>query len=229
MLVDSIDTKILSALKKREMHASLIAVVLNLPRTTVTYHLKRLNAFHKVESKNIGRKTVWRLAKARIHNKEHFKVFSGIDFHECYKTLFLLPKEALIYGVQGSQAGAAEFRNVPEYVIQDIHNMFKRRKILMRAVTNKKILGALESISDALRTSHTGRTQGVKLVDNLLMSHGELFVTKDFAILANPEKKRGVVIKEHAVVSLLYDFMSLFFTLSDQLDTFDLNAHLTRK
>lgn len=228
ILLDTIDTRVLSYIRKEEAHTSLIADELCIPRTNVAYRLRRLEKFGRVESKTVGRKTIWRLAKKREHNKELIREFAGTEYYECYKILFTLKKEDSLYVLQGIEAGRAEFKTIPHYLIEDIHRHYKRKKIIMHSVINKEILSVFSEISEHLRASHTGRVQNVRAIDSLFTSCGECFVSKDFLLIVNPQKKRGLLIKEADIVSLINDFMKLFFTFSDQLESIDLNRHLTK-
>lgn len=226
LILDTIDRQILSSLRKNKAHPSLIAKELRIPRTSVAYRLQRLKKFNRVESKIEGRKTVWKLTKKRAHNKELIHEFSGPEYYECYKILYTLPKLSALYILQGVEAGKAEFKTIPHYLIEDIHTMYRRRKIIMRAIVNKKILSVFDRISDQLKKSHLDRTQGIQLTDSLFTSSGELFVAKDFVLLVNPEKKRAVTIKDADIVMLMNDFMQLFYTLSDELEHLDLNKYI---
>ncbi len=228
LVLDVMDTKILSLLRQRRMHSSEMSRELGMPRTSIGYRLKRLASFKRVESKISGRKNLWQLTRARVHSKELFKIFTGSDFYECYKLLTTLPKDSVIYAAQGSEAGKGELRNIPHYFIEDMHRTLKRRNIRMHAIANKKLLEAFAGLQETLHTSHIGRPQGVKLVDRLFVSEGECFITKHFALFSNPTKKRAIIIKDSGVTVLLFDLMSLFFMLSDQIQTFDLNAYLSK-
>lgn len=229
ILLDTTDTRILSLIRKNETHASLIAKRLDTPRTSVAYRLRRLMNFGRIESRIDGRKVLWRLSKRREHNKELIREFSGTGYYECYKILFTLKKEESLYVLQGIEAGRAEFKTIPHYLIEDIHRHYKRKKIIMHSVINKKILSVFDEITEHMRTSHRGRVQNVRAVDSLFTSCGECFVSKSFILIVNPQKKRGLLIKEGDIVSLISDFMKLFFTFSDQLENIDLNRQLAQK
>ncbi len=228
VIFDETDRQILACLGKAPAHCSSIARRLNLPRTTVAYRAERLAKLHRVEKKIIGRKTVWRLSTRRVHNKNILKEFEGVDFIECYKALFTVPKESIVYAVQGSQAGEAELKNVPHSFITEAHTYFTSRRIVMRGISNKKLFDTLSNLDEALLKSHRKRPQALKTTNRLFTSGGELFATEHFILLVNPGAKRGVVIKDKDIVSLCFDTMSLLFSLSDKLETVNLDT-ITKK
>lgn len=171
---------------------------------------------------------MWRRPLARLHNKSLFQIYKGDDFVECYKPIGMLKKESMIYVVQGKMAAKGELRNVPEDLMISLHALIKRRRITMKAVANEAILQEFSSLSKRLKKSHIGRPQGVKLIDNKFLSAGEIFVTHTYVAIVNPEKKTGIVIKDKEIVSLLHDFMTLFFSVSEKLESFNLNEHIAK-
>lgn len=226
LILDTIDTRILTLLSRGEAHTSALSRALTLPRTTISFRLKRLELFEKVTSEVLGRKTFWRLPRKRLHNKSLYRIFEGNDFLECYKIIETLPRESVIYVVQGQAAAEAVFRHVPRELIEELHRTIKRKNIIMKGIANKSILTKIASLDEAMRRSHKGRPQSIKLVDTSFLSSGELFVTKEYIAILNPRRKTGVLIKDSDVISLFYDFAKMFFDLGERLDTADLNAFI---
>lgn len=228
LLLDPLDKKILSAISHKAGHSSHLSTLLCEPRTSLSYRLHRLEQFGKVEKFTVGRKIMWRRSLSRAHNKSLFQVYKGDDFVECYKLLGTLKKNSMIYVVQGKMAAKGELRNVPEDLMVHIHALMKRRKIIMKAIANEEILQEFVSLSKRLKKSHTGRPQSIKLIDNKFLSSGELFVSYAYIAIINPDKKIGIVIKDKDIVSMFYDFMILFFSISERMETFNLNAFISK-
>lgn len=228
LLLDTTDSKILAFLSKKTTHSSALSRALQIPRTTIAFRLTRLLKFKKVSKETIGRKTVWRIPQGRIHNKSLYKIFNEEDFLECYKIISTLPKESTIFVVQGKGAADVIFKRVPEGLIKEIHKTVKRKGIVMRAVANNEIIQAISKLDNNMKTSHIGRPQSIRLVDKLFLSSGELFITRYYVAMVNPYNKRGIIVKDPAIVILLYDFAALFFSLSASIETFDLNRYLQK-
>ena len=229
IILDYLDTQIISHLRKGSSHASLLARELNEPRTSIAYRLGRLEENKKVLSYTKGRKTMWQIHEERIHNKSLIREFRGQEFLQCYTILETLPPKSTVYAVQGADSVKASLRSVPDTMTKNIHRLFKRREIVLRAIANKKVLENIETMSDSLRKSHTGRPQSIKLLDAKFLSSGEIFVTETFISIINPEKRIGIVIKDKGIVMLLYDMMALLFSLSERIESFDLNAYIGKK
>lgn len=228
LILDDLDKKILAAISHKSAHTSLLSSILHEPRTSIAYRLNRLEQFNRIEKFTAGKKTMWRKPISRLHNKALFQIYKGDDFVECYKPIGTLKKESMIYAVQGKMAAKGELKNVPEDLMISLHALIKRRRITMKAVANEAILQEFSSLSKKLKKSHAGRSQGIKLIDNKFLSVGEIFVTYAYIAIVNPEKRVGVVIKDKEIVSLLHDFMVLFFSVSERLENFNLNAYIEK-
>lgn len=228
LILDELDRKILAAISYKPAYASFLSSVLCEPRTSISYRLNRLNQFNKVEKFTAGKKTMWRRPLSRLHNKALFQLYKGDDFVECYKPIGTLKKESMIYVVQGKMAAKGELRHVPEDLMLSLHAFIKRRGITMKAVANETILQEFATLSKRLKKSHTGRSQGIKLIDNKFLSAGEIFVSYAYVAIVNPEKKMGIVIKDKDIVGIFHDFMFLFFSVSERLENFNLNAYIEK-
>lgn len=134
----------------------------------------------------------------------------------------------MIYVVQGKMAAKGELKNVPEDLMIYLHALIKRRRIVMKAIANESILQEFVSLSKRLKKSHINRPQSIKLIDNKFLSSGELFVTYAYIAIINPDKKIGIVIKDKDIVSMFHDFMTLFFSISERLENFNLNAYIAK-
>lgn len=228
LILDSIDKAILATLTKRATHASEISRLLDIPRTTISFRLNRLKNYHKVTDSVVGRKTHWHIEQERIHNKSYYRIFKGDEFLECYSMIETLSEKSIIYVVQGKKAAEAEFEHVPRQLMEKIHKIIKRRRIIMRAIANKEILAKVASLDVALKKSHMGRPQSVKLVETAFTSSGELFIAKEYLSIINPKKKSGIIVKDPEIVTLVYDFAKIFFDLADRLESVDLNSFIKK-
>ncbi|XKT74626.1 MAG: winged helix-turn-helix domain-containing protein [Patescibacteria group bacterium UBA2163] len=230
ILLDELDNKILSLISKQELHPSEMARQLGILRTTVQYRLKKIEEFGLAQKRISGRKTLWSVAVRTEHNKSHFKVYRGADFVQSYKQLLSLPAHATIFAIQGSKAAKGELNTLPAEFIKESHKILKRKKIILKGVTNEKTLRVFTGTNKSLMQSHIGRTLGIKLFqDNHFLGAGEILSTKKLLLLSNPVAKQAIVIKDKGIAEIIHDTLDLIFEVLDGKNTFDLNSYLRNK
>jgi len=226
-----LDNKILNLLDKKTSYPSLISRELGILRTTVQYHLNKLEKIKLINKKIIGRRTMYSIAYNKKGNKNLYKIYSGKDgLIQAYYQLFKIPKESTILVIQGSESAKNELLNLPDRVIKEFHRIVKRKKIIMRGISNKKILKYLDSMKKDMTMSHIGRTQSFRIVsDNRFLSSAEIFSTQKSILLSNPKSKTAIIIKDKEMVMIINDILSFVFELIENNKTFDLNRYLKDK
>lgn len=227
---DKLDDKILRLIGKKSSYTSEMAKNLRVGRTTLQYRLKKLERLGLAKNTNKGRKTIWLPIFKNTHNKSHFKIYKGVEIIHAYEQLLSVPKHTIIFGVQGSEAARTEFSILPGLFIKKAHKIFKRKKIILKGVSNKKALDYFSGLDDSMVKSHKGRTLGIKLFSgNSFLSSGEIMSTKKILLLSNPQSKQAVVIKDRGITIIVYDTLQLMFEMLDDEKTFDLNYYLDTK
>lgn len=230
ILLDELDNKILTLISKQKIHASEMARQLGVSRTTIQYRLKKIEELGLAQKRISGRKTLWSVVVRTEHNKSHFRIYRGADFVQSYKQLLSLPAQTTIFAIQGSSAAKGELNTLPVEFIKESHKIFKKKKIVLKGVTNEKTLHAFTSTDKSLIQSHVGRTLGIKLFhDSHFLGSGEILSTKKLLLLSNPVAKQAIVIKDKGITEIVYDTLDLIFEVFDGKNTFDLNSYLRNK
>lgn len=227
--LDACDKKILSQLKKEAGYPSILAKQIGISRTTLTYRLIRLRKLGVVNRSIVGRKSVYELNFSEPDSKQSIKIYSGKEILNAYWKLTRLPKESLILQVQGRDAAKSAFENLPDYFIKKIHLAFKRRKMILKCLSNQESLTNFDSISKSLVESHIGRTFGVKILSNKFFADGEIISADKLLLLTNPGKSKAIIIKDKGISKIVHDLLKLAFELLDSDPAFNLGAFLKNK
>lgn len=229
-ILDEIDNNILRVLDRTTVSASELARELGVGRTMLRYRLIKFEEAGMVKRRVSGRRTLWEREVPRSHNKNHFRVYRGVRFPEAYRGLFSLPKDSHIYCIQGSQAARGEFLSLPASFLKEGHRVFKRRRFVLKVISNEKVNQECADINRELLKSHIGRTLGAKLFsDDRFLGEAEILSASGFLLLSNPEAKEATVIKEKAVAQIVYETLDFVFELTDFQNSFDLNRYLKQK
>lgn len=227
MMLDTLDSDILTLIERRDMHPSEISRRTGVIRTKIQYRLKRIEKLGLASKRFAGRKTLWFATRVRHHNKNRMRLYERSDFTQAYEQLLSSPKGTTILFVQGSRAAQAEVAGLPQSLIRDAHRISKRRKFVLRGITNEKALHAFSSLEKTLIESHIGRTLGVKMFrDTHFLSAGEIMSTKKLLLIANPETKRAIVVKDIEITAIVYDILDVMLEILDEKNSFDLNKYL---
>ena len=228
--VDDLDNKILRLLGEKPLHPSEISRKLGIVRTTIQYRLGRLSHVGLARKTINGRKSIWQPVYKNTHNKNQYRVYRGKDIIQAYKQLLLLPRQTVIFAVQGSEAAESSLDNLPPFFIKEAHGTFTKREIVMRGVSNEKTLKHFDKLDKEMISSHIGRPQGLKMFsDNKFLSSGEVMSTEKFLLLANPKSRFVLVIKDKGVTKVVNDTLKTLFELLDDRKTFDRNHYLKTK
>jgi DNA-binding Lrp family transcriptional regulator len=230
LVLDELDNKILTLIGEDELHPSEMARKLGVLRTTIQYRLRKIEELGLAKKRTVGKKTLWSAVVRQEHNKSHFKIYKGNDFVQAYRQLLSLPAETTVLAIQGSRAAKGEFTALPAQFIKEAHRVFKRKRFVLRGVTNEQALRAFTGLEESMIQSHVGRTLGIKLFrDNHFLGSGEIMSTKKLLLLSNPIAKQVVVIKDKGITEIVYDILDLVFEILDGRNTFDLNNYLRSK
>lgn len=225
--VDNLDNKILKILGDEPVHSSEISRKLGVLRTTIQYRLNRLANLGLIKKVVVGRKSVWYPVYKNEHNKNQYRVYRGGEIVQAYNQLLNLPKQTPILSIQGSDAAKGEFDNLPALFIKEAHRVFKRKRIVMKGISNKKALNHFDKLNKDMIKSHIGRPQGLKIFSNgSFMAPGEIMSTENFLLLSNPKSKFVLVIKDKGITKIMNDTLKLVFELLDGEKFFDLNGWL---
>ncbi len=229
--VKSLDNRILDLVYKEVTFPSEMERRICVPRTTIQYRLKKLEQSGFVKSRKNGRKTMWYPVFRGLHNKNHFKVYSGKDLTRAYGQFLNLPDKTVIFAVQGGGVADNVFSAFPELFIKEVHKTFKKREIVLKVISNSKILESFSGLDDSFIKSHMGRAIGVKFFfDDDFIYPGEVMSTKKILLLSNPKSKRAVVIKDRGITMTVYGILKLVFdNVLENKKTFDLNNYLKTK
>lgn len=228
--LDKIDGKILKLLGKQSLHSSEISRKLGILRTTIQYRLNRLYKAGLTKKIIKGRLSIWKPIYKSTHNKNHYRIYKGIDIIHAYKQLLTLPRQTLILAVQGSEAAKNEFDNLPPLFIKEAHRIFKRKEIFMRGLSNERCLGVFDKLDKDMIRSHIGRAQGLKIfADDKFLVSGEIMSTEKLLLLLNPKSKVALVIKDKGLTKIVNDTLKIVFEVLDDNKSFDLNNYLYQK
>ena len=145
-----------------------------------------------------------------------------------YNHFLNLPKETVILCVQGAGAAKGEFYGLPSPFIRIAHRVFKKKKIIIKGVINKKILEIFNILDKETIKSHIGRGIGIKIAiqDKLLLGPGEIMATPKFVLFGNPEAKRVIIIKDKSIAEIIYETLEIIFDALEEKGSFDLNQYL---
>jgi len=228
--LDKIDNAILKLLSEESLHSSEISRRIKVLRTTVQYRLNRLSGLGLVKKTIYGRKSIWKMIYKNKHNKNYYRIYKGNDIVQAYRQLLNLPQNTLILVVQGSEAAKSELDNLPLLFIKEAHSVFKKKKIIMRGISNKKSLELFDKLEKDMIESHIGRPQGLKIFSNdKFLTAGEIMSTEKLLLFANPKLQTAVIIKDREMTQVIHDILRLIFELLDNDKTFDLNNYLKIK
>ena len=224
--MDIVDEKIMDSLKENPAHPSILAKKLSLPRTTICYRLSRL-AKHKIVSmKTNGRKSLWHLSASVPLSGGSITIYRGKDIEGAYTQLLTLPKGSIIMSIQCGGAVHGEIMSLSKSFIQKAHDVFKKKQIMLKGISNESAIRHLKNLNQRLIKSHIGRSVGLKLVSNkLFMSDGEIFVTDKFALISNPAQQIAIICKDDGIINAIKDTCTMLYDLLEDTKSFDINQY----
>jgi len=225
---DTQDNRILSFLRKQPIHVSEMSRHLGIKRTSVTYRLQRLERLGLIKGSLLGNKRTYSLKFKKVGLKDYIQNYSGDAMADAYKNLLHLPKETIIFAIQGNHAAKWHLKHLPESLISEIHRVFKKKKIILRGISNTEVVNIFKKMSTSMIRSHKGRTLGIKLLENKFAGDGEMMVTKNFILLSNPRAKRVILIKDPAITEMVYEVLALLLESLGSIRIIDINAYLGR-
>lgn len=223
------DKKILKTIETKPKHTSLISRITNISRTSVQYRLKKMEKEHLVKYYKNGKKTMWAPVFKLDHNKNYFKVYKGIFMYQAYAQLFKLPKNSILFTVQGAEGAKELYSILPDAFIKQAHKNFKKRGFIIKGLINENLLNIFNQMKKTTVRSHQGRTMGLKTFSGKIFSgHGEIISNSHLLLLSNPKKEQILVIKDREITRIIYEILELNFNLFEGQKSFDLNNYLNK-
>ncbi|MFA6415878.1 MAG: winged helix-turn-helix domain-containing protein [Candidatus Paceibacterota bacterium] len=228
--LDELDNKILAELGKKPSYPSKISRKLGVLRTTIHYRLSKLAGAGLAKKIIDGRKSIWSPIYKNTHNKNLYRVYEGRKIVQAYRQLLNLPRQTIVFVIQGSGAAKSELDNLPPLFIKEAHRILKKKEIIMKGILNEKTLSHFDQLGKDLVDSHIGRPQGIKMFSgDEFISNGEIMSTDKFLLLSNPQSGHALIIKDHGITKIINDMFKTLFDLLDGNKTFDLNYYLKNK
>lgn len=238
--LDAIDKKCLYLLRRRSYHASNLAEVMQVNRSTIMYRLKRLAQRRLIEPARSkerihkGNVVYWTARHAVRTSKAHTHVFHGHDFTKAYHLLFQHLKSGdTMYVIQGTSMLEHAFRVIPRSTIYKAHAVHKRKRITIKSIVHKDIYRVFRKLDSPTLQSHIDRSIGARVFMSKarFSGNGEIIATSGIIIIVNPVKRHAVVMRDSAMVELVYEAMGLLFDMAEQetdVRSIDLNDYLKR-
>lgn len=227
--MDSIDKQILDFLDQKPSHPSELARKSALSRTTIQYRLARLADLGYVQKSIVGKKSIWKSLYHKEKGKGYFKIYRDREIISAYAELLNLPRHSTILAIQGRQAAKMQFKHLPGSFLEQAHQVFKKKGIIIKGAMNREALRSFETLDETIMKSHVGRTLGVKVLDNnLFLGSGEIMSSKNILLLSNPATERATVIKDRGITEIVYETLSLIFESLGHIRSFDLNDYLKK-
>jgi DNA-binding transcriptional ArsR family regulator len=219
----------LTIINKGPLYPSEIAKKSGVARTTVAYRLSRLSKLGLVKKSIVGRKSLWKRVFKISKTPDYFKIYEGQEIALAYTELFSLPKDSVLLSIQGSEAITGQFNCLPKALILEAHRVFKRKRFILKGISNAGALGAIENIEKDLIESHIGRTVGLKLfTNNLFRTSGEILCTNNFLLLADPVKKSALIVRGSGITQIVYDALSVLIDSLDNVKNFNINEYFEK-
>lgn len=220
------DDKIVNSLKESPAHPSILAKKLNLPRTTISYRLNRLEKYKIVSMQTKGRKSLWYISSSTPSSYGPITIYKEREIENAYAQLLDLPKGSVIMSIQCAGAAHGEITSLPESFIRKAHNTFKNRNFIMKGISNESVIKYMKSVDKKLIKSHIGRGVGLKLFSNQFFTgDGEIFVSEKFILIANPSQKIAVVCKDNGIINALKDTFTTLYDLLEDIKIFNINQY----
>jgi DNA-binding Lrp family transcriptional regulator len=228
MGTDSTNNKIINALKGKKLSVTDIAKASNLVRTTVQYRVKGLLE-EKVISRShiVGRRILYVLNKIAVNEarvSRLFEVFTGPNIQHAYRYFFDAPKNTTVYSVQGVEAVNRIINILPKDFLEEAHQKQKRRNIIIKGFSNRRVLPMLKEQNVQKLKSHIGRAVGLKFIDeDLLLGPCEILCIKSAFLIVDTKKKKALVFRDKTVTSFFYEILSIFYNNFEKVEVFRLN------
>jgi predicted transcriptional regulator len=221
---DGVDTKILAALDRKSNSAAGLGRIIGINRMTVTRRLKRLAALHVVQKHPVTRREDrWTISKSRIRGKGDIHIYRGRDLARAYSYIRSIPKHSIMYALIGTQGVALSAHKYEQYGTESIFRLYQRRHIVQRTLNGAMV----DTVHQRFAIRHTDK---VRRTHTLVSSHqlltklhafdgpGICASTPKFILMVDEAKEVAIVIKNKAIVELMYGMMELSFASFDYND-----------
>ncbi|MEK7613353.1 MAG: helix-turn-helix domain-containing protein [Patescibacteria group bacterium] len=220
---------ILSYLARVEKErVSTIARVVDLPRTTVHFLLKKLERRTLVQRKQVGKHYEWALSPKNLPSPfadTGVAVFQGLEnFKRVYDSISNLPNGSRVFVFQGVISAQSALSHISNKFFSKLHQAIKKRKIITEAVTGEKTLALFETLPTELLESHWGRATIVHVVpDEYAFFDADFFSVQDKLYLLNFSQELAVIISNPAVTHAFHALLGLAVHAGRRVD---LNGHI---
>lgn len=227
---NKIDTKIIDFLGNKKMNATKISKKLVLGRTTIQYRLQKLvreKVLHR--EKGFKHEVLYSINRNILNisgNSRQLGAFSDKNIIRAYKYITELPKDNVIYSIQGKEAVRNIFKILPNDFIKSAHSTYRRKRFIIKGIINKNTINDINGMDKEMAKSHIGRTVGLRLIDgNILNGPCELISCKSVFLISNTEDRKTFIIKDKNIVTFLYEIFAMLYETSDNIRIFNLNDY----
>jgi DNA-binding Lrp family transcriptional regulator len=228
---DEKDTAILAELARGPRSASYVARRTGLRRTTVRYRLQSLVRRRAVQDAGVrNRERLWGLSSRREPSRAPVEMYRGRDMERGYALLEGFPRNSIVYAFEGvgwlRKRNAAISRELPVRM----QRRHRARKVTFKSAIHRRYLQLMREMSTLPVLSELRQRSmvtGLVMAKSSFLSDGAYFVTTDFILIANEEKKYVLIIKDKTVVRMIYETLEMFFGFSEHtagVEHFDFNA-----
>lgn len=216
--MNAIDRKIIQSLGVKGKTAQYISQKTGIGKTTVVYRLQKMVTSRLVRKETLSPRKILYFVNAKSVNEARdsrlYEEFSKSQMILAYRHLADLPKHSVIYGVQSVLAAKKSLEKFPKETIQQFHDLYKKKGLVLKGISNSKVAEVFSQVSYTLRTSHSGRTVAAKLISgDIFMGPCEVLSSRDFFIISNFQNMRSIVVKDHLVANFVYEIFALLFNV----------------
>lgn len=216
---------ILSYLSRVEKErVSTIARVVDLPRTTVHFLLKKLESRTLVVRRRIGKHYEWALGSPVTPfgelTKNFVHVVQGVEnFKEIYHSFASLGNGERLFVFQGTLSAERALAHLSNEFFSSIHTSLKKRRIIIEGVTGESTLALFKKLPTELLESHWGRATIIyTLPDEYTSFDADIFSVRDRLYIFNFEQELAVIIENPAITEAVYSLIALATLTGKRVD-----------
>lgn len=207
---------ILSYLSRVEKErVSTIARVVDLPRTTVHFLLKKLESRTLVVRRRIGKHYEWALGSPVTPfgelSKNFVRVVQGVkNFKEIYRSFASLGNGERLFVFQGTLSAERALTHLSNDFFSSIHTALKKRRIIIEGVTGESTLALFQKLPTELLESHWGRATIVYTIpDEYARIDADIFSVKNRLYIFNFEQEFALIVENPAITEAVYSLIML--------------------
>jgi len=228
------ENSLLRALQKSHGSPSSLSKILNLPRTTITFLLKKLYRRGLVEKERIGQRFFWKaVAPSQFAHtlrmlSRHFDPFtksleiikgkreSTIELYrgkekmkEALQKALKIGKGRRVYSLQGNKSVTTSFEKMEWEFIKKYQDKIKKKGIIIEGVIGESTLGFLEKMTKKQLAGHLGRlTVAYVAPDEFFNFALDLMIFKNIVMIINYEEETVLLIKDSYLQEMMQQNIS---------------------